>query len=80
MLTHTHPDHLDGLAALRAATGAPVSAWHAPEVPTVLDGALLVACGTGALRLVRVQRPGRAPMDADALLRGFAVPAGTRLG
>ena len=47
---------------------------------TVLDGALLVACGTGALRLVRVQRPGRAPMDADALLRGFAVPAGTRLG
>jgi methionyl-tRNA formyltransferase len=47
---------------------------------TVLDEGLLVACGEGALRLLRVQRPGRAPMDAEALLRGFAVPPGTRLG
>jgi len=47
---------------------------------TVLDDALLVACGEGALRLLRVQRPGRAPMDAKALLHGFAVPPGTRLG
>ncbi len=46
---------------------------------TVLDDALLVACGEGALRLLRVQRPGRAPMDAAALLRGFAIPPGTRL-
>ncbi len=46
---------------------------------TVLDGGLLVACGAGALRLLRVQRPGRAPMEADALLRGFAIPPGTRL-
>ena len=46
---------------------------------TALDGALLVACGGGALRLLRVQRPGRAPMDAAALLRGFAVPPGTVL-
>ncbi len=46
---------------------------------TVLDEALLVACGAGALRLLRLQRPGRAPMDAAALLRGFAVPAGTLL-
>ena len=46
---------------------------------TVLDGALLVACGEGALRLLRVQRPGRAPMEADALLRGFPVPPGTLL-
>lgn len=46
---------------------------------TVLDTALLVACGQGALRLLRVQRPGRAPMEAEALLRGFAIPPGTRL-
>ena len=46
---------------------------------TVLDGALRVACGEGALRLLRVQRPGRAPMEADALLRGFPVPPGTLL-
>jgi methionyl-tRNA formyltransferase len=46
---------------------------------TVLHGGLLVACGEGALRLLRVQRPGRAPMEAGALLRGFPIPPGTRL-
>ncbi len=57
------------------------AAPEAGSVPpgTVLDAALLVACGTGSLRLLRLQRPGRAPMDAAALLRGFPVPAGTRL-
>ncbi len=45
-----------------------------------LDDALLIACGTGALRLVRVQVPGRAALDAPAFLRGHAVPARTRLG
>ena len=49
------------------------------EPGVTLDGALLVACGMGALRLLRVQRPGRAPMDAAAMLRGRAVPAGTQL-
>src|SRR6201996_1935146 len=38
---------------------------------TILDDALLVACGDGALRLTRVQRPGKAAMDASGLLRGF---------
>lgn len=47
---------------------------------TVLDGALTVACGEGALRLLRVQRAGKAPMAAADLLRGFAVPPGTVLG
>ena len=51
----------------------------AGEPGTVLDDCLLVACGVGALRLLRVQRPGRAPMDADALVRGRPMPAGTRL-
>jgi methionyl-tRNA formyltransferase len=46
----------------------------------VLDNALLVACGTGALRLNTLQRAGKGPMDADTFLRGFAVPCGTRLG
>jgi methionyl-tRNA formyltransferase len=45
---------------------------------TLLDNAGLVATGDGALRLLRLQRPGRAAMDADALLRGFALPP--RLG
>ena len=46
---------------------------------TVLDEALTVACGEGALRLARVQRAGRPAMDAAALLRGFKVPRGTVL-
>jgi methionyl-tRNA formyltransferase len=47
---------------------------------TLLDDRLLVACGAGALRLLRVQAPGRAAMDAGAFLRGHPVPAGGRLG
>ncbi|MYG53646.1 MAG: methionyl-tRNA formyltransferase [Rhodospirillaceae bacterium] len=46
---------------------------------TVLDDALTVACGAGALRPLRVQRQGKAPMAAADLLRGFAIPAGTIL-
>jgi methionyl-tRNA formyltransferase len=46
---------------------------------TTLDDGLLVACGTGALRLTRVQAPGRAALDATAFLRGHPVPAGTKL-
>ena len=33
LLSHTHHDHLGATAALRAATGAPVYAWHAPAAP-----------------------------------------------
>ncbi|MCA3309271.1 MAG: methionyl-tRNA formyltransferase [Roseomonas sp.] len=44
-----------------------------------LDDAGLIACGEGALRLARLQRPGRAAMAAEAFLRGLPIPAGTRL-
>ncbi|MBF5089413.1 methionyl-tRNA formyltransferase [Novosphingobium sp. NBM11] len=47
---------------------------------TALDDALTIACGTGALRPLTVQRAGRPAMDTAALLRGRAVPAGTVLG
>ena len=33
LLSHTHHDHLGAAPALRAATGAPVYAWHDPAVP-----------------------------------------------
>jgi methionyl-tRNA formyltransferase len=46
---------------------------------TVLGPGLTVACGEGALRLIEVQRPGRAAMPDEALLRGFAIPPGTML-
>ena len=46
----------------------------------MLDDALGVACGDGAVRLLRLQRPGKAAIEADAFLRGFPVPAGTMIG
>lgn len=45
---------------------------------TLVDDALTIACGTGALRLTRLQRPGKSAMDAGELLRGFALPRGTK--
>ena len=45
----------------------------------VLDGRLLIACGTGALRLTRLQRAGRAAMDASTFLRGFSLGPGWQL-
>jgi methionyl-tRNA formyltransferase len=46
---------------------------------TVLDAMPTIACGDGALRLLRLQRPGRGPVDADAFLRGFTLSPGTLL-
>ena len=46
----------------------------------VLDGNLLIACGEGALRLLEIQREGRQPLPAEAFLRGFPLPPGSRLG
>jgi len=40
-------------------------------VGTILDDNLTIACGTGALRPTRIQRPGKAVMDTDAVLRGY---------
>ena len=46
----------------------------------VLDDQLTIACGSDALRPVTVQRAGRPSMAAADLLRGRAIPAGTKLG
>jgi methionyl-tRNA formyltransferase len=45
---------------------------------TVLDDHLTVACGEGAIRVIELQRAGRAPMKAAEFLRGAAVKPGTR--
>jgi methionyl-tRNA formyltransferase len=45
----------------------------------VLDDRLLIACGEGAVRLLSVQREGRAAQDAEAFLRGFALREGAVL-
>lgn len=39
-----------------------------------------IACSTGAIRLVEVQRAGRKPQPAAEFLRGFALPVGARTG
>ena len=45
-----------------------------------LDDNLTIACGSGALRLIRLQRAGRSVMEAKDLLRGFSLPKDKRLG
>ena len=45
----------------------------------ILDDALTVACGEGALKLIRLQRAGSRAMNAEELLRGFALSKGAKL-
>ena len=47
---------------------------------TILDDRLLVACTSGAVRLLELQRAGGKPMAAGDLLRGTPVAPGTSLG
>ena len=42
---------------------------------TVLDG-LTVACGTGAVRILKAQREGKRAMTADDVLRGMDLATG----
>nr|CAD6603415.1 methionyl-tRNA formyltransferase [Rhizobium sp. TCK] len=46
----------------------------------VLDERLGIACGSGAIRLTRLQKAGGKPLAAADFLRGTSLPAGTRLG
>ena len=46
----------------------------------VLGDGLLIACGEGAVRILKAQREGRAAQDAETFLRGFPLAAGARLG
>lgn len=68
---------LDG-APLKVLAAEPAEGSGPPG--HALDDRLTIACGTGALRLLRVQAPGRAALSADAFLRGRPVPAGTPFG
>jgi methionyl-tRNA formyltransferase len=45
----------------------------------VLDDHLKVACGEGALRILELQRAGKAPMKAEEFLRGTPLKPPTRL-
>jgi methionyl-tRNA formyltransferase len=63
--------------ALRVLAAEPAPGAGLPG--TVLDG-LTIACGVGALRITRLQRPGCAATDADAFLRGYPLAPGESLG
>lgn len=51
-----------------------------PEYGVVVDDGLTIKCGEGVIRPTKVQRAGRGVMTPAELLRGFVIPAGTRLG
>jgi methionyl-tRNA formyltransferase len=64
-----------GAETLKVLAAHPVAG--SGPVGTILDADLTVACGADALRLDRVQRPGRPAMSGADLLRG--IPGGLRL-
>jgi methionyl-tRNA formyltransferase len=45
---------------------------------TVIDRALTIACGRGAVRILEAQRAGRAEMTGEELQRGAQVPPGAK--
>jgi methionyl-tRNA formyltransferase len=49
------------------------------EPGVTIDDRLTIACGLAAIRPTLVQRAGRPAMDTAALLRGRAMPVGTKL-
>ena len=63
------------LKLLEAAVGADASG----KPGEVLDDKLNIACGSGYIRPLKVQRAGRAAITAGELLRGFAVSKGLML-
>jgi methionyl-tRNA formyltransferase len=48
------------------------------DAGTTLDDNLLVACGTGAVRILLLQREGKSVMEAEVFLRGSPVPLGSQ--
>ena len=69
---HGKPERVKLIASHLAATDGALA-----EPGTVLDDRLTVACGTGAIRLVRLQKAGGKPLDAEDFLRGTPLPKGT---
>lgn len=60
--------------------GAELLPGAAGNPGVLLDDDLLIACGSGAVRPVELQRPGKRWMARDDFLRGFPLARGTVLG
>ena len=70
-------DHNGQRFKVLAAQAVPAATGKPPGM--ALDDRLTIACGEGALKLLRLQREGRAVLDADAFLRGYSLAVGTVL-
>lgn len=74
--------------ATTSARGTVLKVWRAtlaegsgtPGDVLAAGNGVCVACGTGALRLESLQRPGGRPLDAEEFLKGFPLHPGERLG
>ena len=69
-------------ARMKVYAAQPEQGVGAPGEVLVADAknGLLVACGTGALRITELQMVGGKRMNACDYLRGHAIPVGSRLG
>ena len=72
-------DRIKVLSAEAAEDGPDPAGEPGALIGEVLGGALGVACGSGVLRLKKVQRQGKEPRDGAAFLRGYEMTAGTVL-
>jgi len=83
-------NHCRGLSPFPGAWCELAGAWRVKILRTtkgegsgppgqVLDDQLTIACGSGAVRLVQLQRAGKQPMAADEFLRGTPVAPATVL-
>ena len=70
---------LPGPASERLKVLNAVEVPGAGEPGEVIGNDLTIACATGAVRLIRVQRSGKKAVTAEEFMRGFSLPLGTRL-
>ncbi|EHH69238.1 methionyl-tRNA formyltransferase [Gluconobacter morbifer] len=69
-----------GDTVLKIGAVTPLPDRQGAEAGVTLDDDLTIACGDGAIRLERLQLPGRSMMSVPDFLRGRPVPKGTRFG
>lgn len=67
----------EDIKILEARTEEDVFFSSPQDVPgTILDDSLLILCGQGALRPLRLQRPGKVPLALEAFLNGTSISKG----
>ena len=68
-------EHEGEMVRIKALLSEPVEG--SGQAGELLDQDLTIACGEGAVRLIRVQRAGKAQQSASELLNGFKIETGT---